>query len=99
MSRRNPGRDSRKREGGLSRWLLLFKSRIPNPESRRHRNRAQFNLRGRLQLVVGTLGLCAVALVGRAVDLQLTDNAFYQKKADARNRTEERRVGKECSSK
>src|SRR3546814_6632023 len=39
---------------------------------------------GRLQLVVGTLGLCAVALVGRAVDLQLIDNAFYQKKADAR---------------
>src|SRR3546814_21012253 len=35
-------------------------------------------------LVVGTLGLCAVALVGRAVDLQLIDNAFYQKKADAR---------------
>src|SRR3546814_8336803 len=72
-------RDSRKRERGPSRWLAFFQSRIPNPESRRHRNRAQFNLRGRLQLVVGTLGLYAVALVGRAVDLQLIDNAFYQK--------------------
>ncbi|WP_425602278.1 peptidoglycan D,D-transpeptidase FtsI family protein [Luteimonas aquatica] len=51
---------------------------------RKSRNRAQFNLRGRLRLVVGTLGLCAVALVGRAVDLQLIDNAFYRQKADAR---------------
>src|SRR3546814_2974707 len=47
-------------------------------------NRAQFNLRGRLRLWVGTRGLCAVALVCRAVDLKLIDNAFYQKKADAR---------------
>ncbi|MGV8932540.1 MAG: peptidoglycan D,D-transpeptidase FtsI family protein [Luteimonas sp.] len=48
------------------------------------RNRAQFNLRGRLKVVVGTLALCAVALIGRAVDLQLVDNDFYQRKADAR---------------
>lgn len=88
MRRRDPGfgiGDSRKRGSGLSRWVSLFKSRISNPESRPpRRNRAQFNLRGRLRLVVGTLGLCAVALVARAVDLQLIDNAFYQKKADAR---------------
>lgn len=54
------------------------------PKANKPRNRAQFNLRGRLQLVLGTLALCAVALVGRAVDLQLVDNAFYQQKADAR---------------
>ena len=54
------------------------------PKANKPRNRAQFNLRGRLKLVVGTLALCAVALVGRAVDLQLVDNAFYQQKADAR---------------
>ncbi|TYT23182.1 penicillin-binding protein 2 [Luteimonas viscosa] len=35
-------------------------------------------------LVGGALALCAVALVVRAVDLQLVDNAFYQRKADAR---------------
>ncbi|WP_345780532.1 penicillin-binding protein 2 [uncultured Luteimonas sp.] len=35
-------------------------------------------------LVAGAMGLCAVALVVRAVDLQLVDNAFYQQKADAR---------------
>ena len=87
MSRRDSGfgiRDSQKRGSALARWRLLFKSRTTNPESRPKRNRAQFNLRGRLRLVVGTLGLCAVALVGRAVDLQLVDNAFYQKKAEAR---------------
>lgn len=55
------------------------KSRQPH-----RRTRAQFNLRGRLALVVGTLGLCGVVLVGRAVDLQLIDNAFYQQKADSR---------------
>jgi len=79
------GRDRQGREGVLARLRSLFASRsgqhdAPPPR----RNRAQFNLRGRLKLVVGTLGLCAVALVGRAVDLQLIDNAFYQKKADAR---------------
>jgi len=48
------------------------------------RNRAQFNLRGRLAMVAGTLGLCTLALVGRAVDLQLIDNDFYQKQGNAR---------------
>ena len=46
--------------------------------------RARFNLRGRLALVAGAMGLCSVVLVGRAVDLQLIDNAFYQQKADSR---------------
>ncbi|MDB6164144.1 MAG: penicillin-binding protein 2, partial [Xanthomonadaceae bacterium] len=50
----------------------------------RSRNRTQFNLRGRLLLVVGTLGLCSLALVGRAVDLQLIDNAFYRAQGDER---------------
>ena len=54
------------------------------PNTTRPRNRAQFNLRGRLQIVAGTLAACAVVLVARAVDLQLIDNAFYQQKADAR---------------
>jgi cell division protein FtsI (penicillin-binding protein 3) len=48
------------------------------------RNRAQFNLRGRLWLVVGTLGLCSLALVGRAVDLQIVDNAFYREQGNER---------------
>lgn len=60
------------------------KDRDRSAAPRKSRNRAQFNLRGRLKLVVGALALCAVALVGRAVDLQLVDNAFYQQKADAR---------------
>jgi cell division protein FtsI (penicillin-binding protein 3) len=48
------------------------------------RARAQFNLRGRLKLVCGALGLCALALVARAVDLQLVRNEFYQKQGDER---------------
>lgn len=52
--------------------------------SGRGRNRAQFDLRGRLLLVACTLGLCSLALVGRAVDLQLVDNAFYRQQGDAR---------------
>jgi cell division protein FtsI (penicillin-binding protein 3) len=48
------------------------------------RGRARFDLRGRLRIVAGALGLCAVALVLRAGDLQLVDNAYYQQKADSR---------------
>jgi cell division protein FtsI (penicillin-binding protein 3) len=48
------------------------------------RARAQFNLRGRLMLVVGTLGLCALALVGRAAHVQLVSSEFYQKQGDER---------------
>jgi cell division protein FtsI (penicillin-binding protein 3) len=48
------------------------------------RTRAQFNLRGRLMLVTGTLGLCGIALIGRAVDIQLVRNEFYRKQGDER---------------
>ncbi len=53
-------------------------------KSRNPRGRAQFNLRGRLILVTAALGACSLALVGRAVDLQLIDNDFYRQQADAR---------------
>jgi cell division protein FtsI (penicillin-binding protein 3) len=46
--------------------------------------RGGFNLRGRLGLVCGGLGLCSLALIGRAVDLQLVDNEFYRKQGDER---------------
>ncbi|MEI2454039.1 penicillin-binding protein 2 [Lysobacter firmicutimachus] len=46
---------------------------------------AQFNLRNRLILVGGTLGLCAVALVVRALDLQVISNDFYRQQGDARS--------------
>ena len=54
------------------------------PSRRRPQPRAQFNLRGRLWLVAGTLGLCSLALIGRAVDLQIVDNDFYRAQGDAR---------------
>ncbi len=50
----------------------------------RSRNRARFNLRGRVMLVVGALGLCSVSLVGRAAYVQLINSDFYQRQGDAR---------------
>jgi cell division protein FtsI (penicillin-binding protein 3) len=50
----------------------------------RPRGRAQFDLRKRLLLVAGTLGLCSLALVGRALDLQVINNDFYRQQGDAR---------------
>src|SRR5690606_22327529 len=73
-----PGR-RRNRGGAAVRFV-----RTSGGSAKKPRPRAQFNLRGRLMLVAGAMGLCAVALVVRAVDLQLVDNAFYQQKADAR---------------
>lgn len=54
------------------------------PQGNRPRTRAQFNLRSRLAMVCGTLGLCSVALLARALDLQVIDHAFYQQQGDAR---------------
>ena len=61
----------------------LFGRRSQRPGTK-PRHRAQFNLRGRLMLVTGALGLCSLALVVRAVDLQLVDNEFYRKQGDER---------------
>ena len=76
----------------LGRQVPLFGG--GNDDNRRERPRAAaarprtqrsaFNLRGRLVLVCGTLGLCSVALLARALDLQVIDQAFYQRQGDAR---------------
>ncbi len=50
----------------------------------RARARGAFDLRLRLLLVTGALGLCSLALVVRAVDLQLIDDDFYRQQGDAR---------------
>lgn len=44
----------------------------------------QFDLRRRLALVCGFLGLGSAALLARALDLQVIDHAFYQQQGDAR---------------
>ena len=55
------------------------------PASNRPRARSQqFDLRRRLMLVGGTLALCSVALLARALDLQVIDNEFYQRQGAAR---------------
>ena len=57
----------------------------PFGKRRQKQNPARtFNLRGRLALVCGGLSLCSLALLGRAVDLQLVDNEFYRKQGDER---------------
>jgi cell division protein FtsI (penicillin-binding protein 3) len=68
-------------------WLTSLRERWQHRNDRRGpttRARAQFNLRGRLMLVTGTLGVCALALVARAVDLQLVRNEFYRRQGDER---------------
>lgn len=50
----------------------------------RNRNRARFNLRGRVMLVVGGLALCTFSLVGRAAYVQLVNSEFYQHEGNQR---------------
>jgi cell division protein FtsI (penicillin-binding protein 3) len=50
----------------------------------RGRNRARFNLRGRVMLVVGGLVLCSISLVGRAAYVQLVNSEFYQHEGNQR---------------
>lgn len=71
----------------MSAWLNSLRERLRRRSERRgpaSRGRAQFNLRGRLMLVTGALGVCALGLVARAVDVQLLRSDFYQKQGDER---------------
>ncbi len=54
------------------------------PGNRPRAPRAGFDLRGRLLLIGSALGLCSVALLARALDLQVIDREFYQRQGDAR---------------
>ena len=60
-----------------------MKGRDKNPAPR-GRNRARFNLRGRVLLVVCALGLCSVSLIGRAAYVQLVNRDFYQREGNER---------------
>ncbi len=68
----------------LGRMLEAWRRRFGDRRGPGGRGRAQFDLRVRLRLVVGALGLCAVALIARAAQLQLVDNEFYRKQGDER---------------
>ena len=61
------------------RWQRRNDRRGPAP-----RGRAQFNLRGRLMLVTGALGVCALALVARAAHIQVLHNQFYREQGNER---------------
>ena len=61
-----------------------MKGSVKNAPPNRSRNRARFNLRGRVQLVVCALGLCSVSLVGRAAYVQLINSDFYQREGNER---------------
>ena len=60
-----------------------MKNREKN-QAPRGRNRARFNLRGRVTLVVCALGLCSVSLIGRAAYVQLVNRDFYQREGNER---------------
>ena len=77
FGRDRPGRNHSDRGGDRSRQERA------KPERARI-SRARFNLRGRLMLVAGALGLCSLALIVRAVDLQLIDNEFYRQQGNER---------------
>ena len=74
-----PPKSDKRGPNPIGRLRALFGAQRQKP-----RGRAQFNLRGRLVVVAGTLGLCSVALLGRAFDLQVVHNDFYQAQGDAR---------------
>lgn len=77
---------SDKRAAGQGGFRALMGSLLPSKGGPRQkpRARAQFNLRGRLAIVAGTLGLCSLTLLVRAVDLQVVHEDFYQAQGDAR---------------
>ncbi len=56
----------------------------PRRERPRMQGRQGFDVRKRILLVGGGLALCAMALVGRAVNLQLVNHEFYQQQGDER---------------
>jgi cell division protein FtsI (penicillin-binding protein 3) len=53
-------------------------------KARGSRNDAPLSFRWRAYLLLSLLGLCALALVWRAVDLQLVDHGFLAREGDAR---------------
>ena len=61
-----------------------MKGSVKNAAPARGRNRARFNLRGRVMLVVSALGLCSISLVGRAAYVQLIHSDFYQREGNQR---------------
>ena len=69
---------------GLPQAFAEWRKRRAERRGPASRARAQFNLRGRLMLVTGALGVCALALVARAIDLQLVRSEFYQKQGEER---------------
>ena len=61
-----------------------MKGSVKNAAPVRGRNRARFNLRGRVTLVVCALALCSVSLIGRAAYVQLVNSDFYQREGNER---------------
>ncbi|MGO4222628.1 peptidoglycan D,D-transpeptidase FtsI family protein [Lysobacter sp. TAF61] len=84
------GRNSRSagRTSLLERVLALrekFGGERDNRVAGKGRGRASFNLRNRLLIVGTALGVCSLALVARALDLQVISNDFYRQQGDARS--------------
>ncbi len=76
---------SRGNDSQRSRWAWLQSVLGRHPDRQGARGRTRYNVRTRIALVGGTLGVCALALVGRAFDVQVLNSDFYVRQGDARS--------------
>lgn len=80
---RGRGKQDRHHVAPFSRASL--KAWLAGSDDGRQRARSHYNLRNRLGLVGALMGLCTVALVGRALYVQVINNEFYVVQGDARS--------------
>ncbi|GAB3378822.1 peptidoglycan D,D-transpeptidase FtsI family protein [Lysobacter fragariae] len=85
MSARNNDRNRQQLVGRVADALRARIASKPTNGGARGRQRAGLDLRKRLLIVGVALGLCSVALVGRAFDVQVIHNDFYLQQGQARS--------------
>ncbi|QOY62281.1 penicillin-binding protein 2 [Lysobacter sp. H21R4] len=71
-------------DAGGTAWSRL-RERFGLGARTRLRGRSNYNIRHRMALVGGALALCSVALVARALHVQVLNNDFYVRQGDARS--------------
>jgi len=84
MSDRRDRRDRPSPQERVQRLLPAALRNVFAGEAAGNRSRSSYDVRGRLLIVGGLLGLCALGLVARALHLQVLGNKFYREQGDAR---------------
>ncbi len=80
----NPG-NRHSGDGSNLSVLARLRARLGAGATSRLRGRSHYNVRHRMALVGGALALCSVALVARALHVQVLNNEFYVRQGDARS--------------